>query len=256
VLLLRAGNASLWTGPTGNNTFLLAGRTPTLIDAGVGSPDHLDAVAGALGTRALEQVLLTHEHVDHVAGLPALKERWRGLRARGWAHGDEVIRDGERIEAGDTALVAIHTPGHTPEHLCFLDEGSRDVYCGDLVRLGGTIVIPASRGGDLVEYLASLRRVRDLRPRRLLPGHGPIIDEPARVIDEYLRHRDEREAEILSLLASSPATVTEIVTNVYRGIPHQFLAAAADSVLAHLRKLQNEGRVASEDGGWRRVSDR
>jgi glyoxylase-like metal-dependent hydrolase (beta-lactamase superfamily II) len=195
--LLRAGNASAWTGPTGNNTWLLTGRVPALVDAGVGNPAHLDAVADALGGAMLAVVLVTHGHPDHVGGIEPLRARWPGVRVLDAA----ALAGVERVEAGDASLRVVPTPGHAPDHLCFFDEASGDLFCGDLARIGGTVVIPASKGGDLAQYLASLRRVRALAPRRLLPGHGPIVDDPAALIDEYLAHRAERDRQVIEALA-------------------------------------------------------
>jgi endoribonuclease LACTB2 len=234
-VLMPAGNPSEWTGPTGNNTWLIVGREPALVDAGVGLPEHVDAVARALDGAALARVFVTHWHPDHVKGLPALKDRWPRLAV--------VESAGASVPAGDGALEIIPTPGHSPDHLCFYDRESGDLYCGDLARRGGTIVIPASKGGDLRAYLASLRRVRDLNPRRLLPGHGPIIEDPASLIDEYITHREQREQQILKAILDGARTVPEIVRRVYPALPASLSDAAAESVRAHLVKLRDEGRA-------------
>jgi glyoxylase-like metal-dependent hydrolase (beta-lactamase superfamily II) len=247
VILIPAGNASRWTGPTGTNTYLLSGPVPALIDAGVGNTTHVDAVQAGLGGRDLALVLLTHSHSDHASGVPALLERWPKAVVQPTAR---PLSDGLSIQAGDGVLTAVHTPGHSPDHFCFVDDVRKEMFCGDLLRAGGTIVIPASRGGDLRAYLASLRRVRALRPRRLWPGHGPVIDEPKRVIDEYLAHRAEREAQIVDALRRGRTTPDEIVRAVYPALPVPLVAAAADSVLAHLRKLEQEGAASLSEGRW------
>ena len=233
-ILILAGNASEWTGPTGNNTWLIPGREPALVDAGTGRPEHVEAVAAALGGAPLARVLVTHWHPDHVSGLPALRERWRKL----------VVVDaaGPPVPAGDGVLDIIPTPGHSPDHLCFHHREAGDVYCGDLARLGGTIVIPARKGGDLRAYLASLQRIRDLGPKRLLPGHGPIVEDPRALIDGYIAHRLEREQQILRAMLDGARTVQEIVQRVYPALPQSLSEAAADSVRAHLAKLRDDGR--------------
>ena len=247
VIVLPAANPSLWTGPTGSNTYLLTGRTPTLIDAGVGQPAHLDALATGLKGQPLSLVLLTHSHSDHASGVPAVLDRWPAAVVRPNARS---LVDAEVIDAGDGTLTAIYTPGHAPDHFCFMDRMAGDLYCGDLVRAGGTVVIPASRGGDLRAYLNSLQRIRELEPRRLLPGHGPIIDDPQRAIDEYCAHRAERESQILDALRRGLATPAEIVTGVYGPLPSVLVKAAADSVLAHLKKLEQDGIATLRDGRW------
>ena len=236
--VIHAGNPSLWTGPTGTNTYLLPGRVPALVDAGVGNAAHLDEVGVALGGSPLAIVLLTHDHPDHAGGLPAIAERWPSVRVLRFT--EEI--DLEPIAAGDGFVRAIHTPGHAPDHLCFHDDASGDMYCGDLVRKGATIVIPASRGGDLRQYLDSLRRVRGLSPRRLLPGHGPIIDDPASIIDRYLRHRADREVQIIEALREGLTTPESIAARVYGKLPEAIVRAAADTVRAHLVKLEEEGK--------------
>ncbi len=233
-ILIHAGNPSEWTGPTGNNTWLLRGRESALVDAGVGHAEHVEAVARALDGAPLVRVLITHWHPDHVKGLPALRDRWPGLVV--------VESTGAPVPAGDGVLEIVPTPGHSPDHLCFFDREAGDLYCGDLARRGGTIVIPATKGGDLRAYLASLALVRALEPRRLLPGHGPIVDDPAALIDEYIAHRQQREQQILQAILEGARTVEAIVGRVYPALPASLSDAAADSVRAHLAKLRDEGK--------------
>jgi glyoxylase-like metal-dependent hydrolase (beta-lactamase superfamily II) len=244
MLLLQANNASPWTGPSGNNTYLLRGRAPALIDAGVGDEGHLRSIESALDGQALARVLITHGHPDHVGGLNKVLERWPTA---------DVIRFGNEndvVDAGDARLRILHTPGHAPDHLCFFDEEAGDLYCGDLARLGGSIVIPASKGGNLRHYLDSLKRVRSLGSKRLLPGHGAIVNEPDALIDEYLRHRAQREDEVLAALQDGLKTPEEMVPRIYGVLNPALSAAAADSVLAHLVKLHDEQRAFVSDHGW------
>ena len=236
-LLLRAGNASEWTGPTGTNTWLIGGAEPALVDAGVGNPEHVAALERALEGRELRRVFITHSHKDHASGLPALAAKWPSLAVVFGA------RDGATFPAGDGSLRVVRTPGHSPDHLCYFDEEAGDLYCGDLLRAGGTVVIPARQGGNLRDYLASLRRVRALAPRRLIPGHGRIVTDVTGMIDACLAHRDERDRQILAAINAGAATPADIVAHVYPPLSPALREAAEDSVRAHLVKLADDGRL-------------
>jgi hydroxyacylglutathione hydrolase len=214
----------------------------------VGAPTHLAALERALDGALLATVLLTHGHSDHVKGVPAILERWPSAVVRGEKF--QPLADGERIAAGDGHLRAVHTPGHAADHFCFYDDASGDLFGGDLARAGGTIVIPANHGGDLTDYLASLHRVEALHPRRLLPGHGPIVDDVPALVAQYVAHRAAREAQIVGALLAGAATPAAIVDRVYQSLRPSLVPAAQESVLAHLIKLQREGRVLEMDGRW------
>jgi glyoxylase-like metal-dependent hydrolase (beta-lactamase superfamily II) len=243
----------------GNWTWLLAGRVPTLIDAGVGDVRHLDAVEQALEGSALSQVVVTHGHSDHASGAVAVRDRWPGARffKMPWPARDDrwpvpwtPMADGDAIEAGDTALTVVHTPGHAPDHVCLWHAGSRTLFGGDLAIEGTTVFIPANAGGDAAAYQRSLEHVLELNPRCILPAHGPVIDDPNTLVTAYIRHRRQRESQIIEALRQGDVEPGSIVARIYKGLNETLLTRARETVIAHLRKLEREGRVASADDTW------
>jgi glyoxylase-like metal-dependent hydrolase (beta-lactamase superfamily II) len=245
-VLLAARNPSPLTG-AGNNTWFLDGAQPTLVDAGVGVPAHVDDIARALGGRALARVLVTHGHPDHASGVPALRARWPGLAASKWPaageSGFEPLADGQRLRAGDISLIVVHTPGHAPDHVCFWDEAGRDLFAGDMLTQGTTVVIPAGRGGNLRDYLRSLDRLAALGPRRVYPGHGPVIDDPLALIADYIDHRKLRERQVAACLEAGITDVDAMVARIYPDVPETLRLAARLTVEAHLEKLREDGRL-------------
>jgi len=245
----------------GNWTWLLPGRVPTLVDAGTGIASHLDALERALGGARLSQVLVTHAHTDHASGVSALAQRFPGVRFRKmpWPGRDErwpvapawdPLVAGELVSAGDTILEAIHTPGHAPDHLCFWHGETRTVFCGDLVQRGNTVWIPANLRGDLIDYLASLDRVKALRPALLLPAHGPVIDDPERILQRYVNHRRHREDQVIDALRRGLATPAAIAGDIYVGLADSLVPLAEEGILSHLVKLQREGRARRDADTW------
>jgi glyoxylase-like metal-dependent hydrolase (beta-lactamase superfamily II) len=174
-ILIPAGNPGAMTG-RGNNTWLLMGAEPTLIDAGVGASPHVEAIARALDGRELSRALVTHGHADHVSGAPALKARWPNVELAKFAPGDGIawraLADGDRITAGDSLLTVIHTPGHALDHVCFWNPDTRELFAGDMLSLGTTIMIPAGRGGGLRAYMTSLERLAALSRSACFPDMG------------------------------------------------------------------------------------
>ncbi|MFM7718212.1 MAG: MBL fold metallo-hydrolase, partial [Actinomycetota bacterium] len=157
-------------------------------------------------------------------------------------------RDGASVEAPGAAVVAVATPGHSADHVAFHLPATGMLFTGDAVLGRGTSVIDPP-DGDLVAYLRSLRRMRDLAPRTIHPGHGPIVLRAVAKLDAYLAHRAEREAQVLAALRRGPATPERLVDGVYADLAPEARGLAARTVLAHLEKLEEEGLARHDADG-------
>ena len=244
-------NPGMMTGP-GTNTYLVGRRDPILIDTGAGVPDYVPLLERYLGERGFTQpsrVLLTHRHRDHLGGVEQLRARFRGLRVSKMRHRDaglpepiEDLRDGEVVHGDDVTLLPVYTPGHASDHLCYYLAEERALFTGDVVLGGSTTVIPAD-DGDLLDYLASLRRLLGLDVRRIYPAHGPVIEDGPARIREYIDHRMLRERQILEALADHVETIPDLVKRIYVDVAPALHPVAALSVESHLKKLARENRV-------------
>ena len=245
----------------GNWTYFLPGRFPLLIDAGVGNEAHLTAIAAAAADGP-GHVIVTHAHSDHIGGVTAIASRWPATRFAklSWPERDAGfpapwtwLHDGETLPAGDGELQVVHTPGHAPDHIALWDASTRTLFSGDLVVPGTTVVIPASMDGSLSDYLRSLQRVLDMKPSRLLPAHGAAVEDPAAIIRQYIDHRNERERQIIDGLGRGDRTANALVERIYVGLKEALVPMARESVLAHLRKLEDDGRVTRQYDEWELV---
>jgi glyoxylase-like metal-dependent hydrolase (beta-lactamase superfamily II) len=239
-----APNGGPLTGP-GTNTYLVGVDEIVVVDPGPDDPGHVDAIVGCGGDR-IRWIALTHSHQDHAAASATLAAR-TGAELIAFP----AIAEGFELEATEFRLLAMHTPGHSSDHLCYLLEEERMLFSGDTVVDGSTVMI-SPPDGDMAAYLASLERLaaRRLRLRTIAPGHGALIDDPAARLAAYLSHRLEREAEILAALQSGPVSVDELVARIYVDTDAALLPAAAQTVHAHLLKLAAEGRATGADGDW------
>jgi glyoxylase-like metal-dependent hydrolase (beta-lactamase superfamily II) len=255
-----AGNAGLMTGP-GTNTYVFGGRERTVVDPGPEDAAHLEAILAAGGK--IRWILATHTHRDHSPLVAKLKQRTGatviGLPPPRDGRQDEsfapehVPHDGERLLLGDSPVIAIHTPGHASNCVCYLLERERLLFTGDHVLEGvSPVILPPD--GDMSAYLASIDKLLPLEFDRIAPGHGDVLERPKRVLAALRAHRIAREDKVLRRLAGvSQATLAALTPLVYDDVPADRHPWARLTLEAHLIKLEREGRVAQHDGHWRSV---
>lgn len=227
VVRVRANNPSPLT-LDGTNTYVVE---RWVVDPGPDDEAHLAAVIEAAGD-TIAGIVLTHDHIDHSEGAPALAERT----------GAEVLRPRGGERAGPFETIA--TPGHAPDHVALVV--GRALFSGDTVLGSGSVFIQPGEG-SLSAYLDSLRRLRELDVEAILPGHGPVVWEPRAKIDEYIEHRLMRERLVLDALAAGARTHDELLDRAWSDVdfeaaPYLRFAAAA-TLEAHLEKLDEEGRL-------------
>jgi glyoxylase-like metal-dependent hydrolase (beta-lactamase superfamily II) len=237
----------------GTNTHVVAppgSGVALVVDPGPDDPDHLAAVEQALddaGARPVA-VVATHRHVDHAAAATPWARRW-GCEVRAAdpavADGGRTLSDGDRLDLPGLRVDVIATPGHTSDHLA-LRLGTGGLLTGDHVLGRGTTVV-ADPDGDLVAYLASLRRVLATRADALYPGHGPVLrDDPEAVVRFYLEHREYRLDQVLAVIGAESVTVDQIVATIYADHDRAVWPAAAASTRAALRLLRDRGQVVTQ----------
>lgn len=249
----------------GTNTYLLGrGRDVALVDPGPEDQAHFEAIMRAMKGRRITSIIITHTHRDHIDGLPRLKAETgatvyaHGRKARnpgqvtkspsGGESSDEdfipdvVLTDGSRFEGDGFALVALHTPGHAPDHLCFTIEGTGVLLSGDHV-MGWNTSVVAPPEGNMVAYMNSLDKLLARNDTVYFPGHGGRIEQPQRVVKAFIMHRKMREQAILDCIRSGATSIAAIVETVYRDLDPRLVRAASLSVAAHVESLVQRGLV-------------
>jgi glyoxylase-like metal-dependent hydrolase (beta-lactamase superfamily II) len=225
----------------GTRAFVVGERRVAIIDPGPASASHLDALLAATADADACAILLTHTHPDHAEAAVALARR-TGASVHAAAYG--TLGEGETFETDAGALIALATPGHTPDHFAFHWPAAAAVFCGDLMMGGLDTALVAEPEGDLGDYLASLARIRALAPRAIHPAHGPSFDDPLSAIDGYVRHRAQREAQVMAALRDGAKNADEVVDRVYgESLDPALRAAAGSAVSAYLTHLRALGRI-------------
>lgn len=232
-----APNPGPYTGPGTNTWIIYAGPVLAVIDPGPDDDRHLEALNKRIADATVGVVLVTHGHPDH---LP-LAERFAA------PHHASVRRypdldDGDILRVGNLNITALYTPGHAGDHLAFLLAEDGAVFTGDLILGQGSSMVTYPEG-DVAAYLRSLDRLADLQPRILFPGHWDPVTNAMGKIDEYRKHRLEREAQVLAEVKRGGGTAADLTRRVYGDLDDKLLVAAEMTLRAHLRKLVDDGAV-------------
>ncbi|KAK8117854.1 uncharacterized protein PG998_006135 [Apiospora kogelbergensis] len=271
----------------GTNTYLVGtGPRRLLIDTGHGRPSWITALKRALsdeGNVTIQSALLTHWHPDHVGGVVDLvrhspgtkiykRDRDQNVSMSEAGAGDWLdIEDGQVFQVEGATLRAVHTPGHTTDHMAFVLQEEDALFTGDNVLGHGTAVFE-----DLQTYLQSLKKMEGLVTGRGYPGHGAVLPEAKAKVAEYIVHRHEREKQVLEVLGSAKGgedgrgddatsriarpdcwTPIELVKVIYKAYPESLHGPASAGIVQILQKLRAEDKVVSEnDDKWRLQDER
>lgn len=232
----------------GTRSYIIDRRV--VVDPGPDIASHIQSLRERLDDAPL--VLLTHRHPDHVPAAIPLRDQ-TGARIIGpegvGVRLDHVVSDGDTLELPGCSLRVIATPGHTAEHVCYLGDGG-ELFSGDTVLgTGTTVILPPD--GSMRDYLASLRKLSEAKPRIVYPGHGPIRTDGGELIESYIAHRLEREAQILRLVEMGVVVPAAMRESIYPELDSRLHAAAESQILAHLAHMEErEVVVRGGDGAY------
>jgi glyoxylase-like metal-dependent hydrolase (beta-lactamase superfamily II) len=263
---LLAPNPSAFTF-TGTYSHIVGTGAVAVIDPGPDLPEHVDALLAALEGERVAAILCTHTHRDHspasrrlaaatgapIVGCAPLSLEDEGVRADAAFDPDyvpdRVLGDGERLEGEGWTLEAVATPGHTSNHLCFALPQERALFTGDHV-MGWSTSIVSPPDGSMGAYMASLAKLQERDDAVYYPAHGPVVEDPRKLVRGLILHRRQREAQVLAQLRRGTRSVPAMVGEMYKEVDPGLHPAAGQSVLAHLLDLEARGLVGRNGDDW------
>ena len=264
---LVAPNGGPFTA-TGTCTYIVGHGKVSVIDPGPDDPHHVERLLAVLGSEQIRQIVITHTHRDHVDGAAKLKDLTGAplygcgphITARALQEGernpldassnsdyapDHEMKEGDVLEGADHHLQAIHTPGHTANHLTFLLREENRLLSGDHVMAWSTSIV-APPDGSMGDYMRSLEKLASLEVQDYWPGHGGPVREPQRFVRALIHHRRMREAAILDRFKAGDQTIVGVVTAIYQSLDQRLIPAAQLSVFAHVEDLVERGQLRCE----------
>jgi glyoxylase-like metal-dependent hydrolase (beta-lactamase superfamily II) len=259
-----AENPSMFTY-RGTGTYIVGRGEVAVVDPGPELESHQAALAAALDGERVTHILVTHCHADHSPLARWLADETGASTFAFGPHGaidpaDDVVteeavdtafdpdvrlRHGEVVEGSGWTVEAVHTPGHTSNHMCYALTDERALFTGDHV-MGWSTTVIAPPDGDMRAYFDSLRVVLGRDDAVLWPTHGGPVTDPKPFLEAYLTHRLEREAQVVACIRGGTGDVPAIVAELYTAVPKELHPAAERSVFAHLVKLVDDGIVTCD----------
>jgi len=246
----------------GTGTYIIGQGNVAIVDPGPDIPKHVDAIFKALKGETITHILITHTHSDHspatrrvkaVVDVPAYGFGPHGQYGPKVEEGpdydftpDVFLKDGDVVEGDGWTVEAVHTPGHTSNHLCFALKEEKALLSGDHI-MGWSTTVVSPPDGSMHEYIESLKKVRDRNEDIIWPTHGPPITDPNAYVTQLIDHRAEREMEILSCLQNDIGLIPDMVEVIYANVPQRLHRAAGRSVYAHLIHMVKTKRVACDN---------
>ncbi len=258
---------------TGTQTYIVGHGDVAVIDPGPlgDDPAHVGELVRLLAGEQIAAIMCTHTHRDHspaaaplavmtgapIIGCAPLMLHDDGPRADAGFDPtyapDRVLDNGESLSGTGWTLTAVHTPGHTSNHLCFALAEEKALFTGDHI-MGWSTTVVSPPDGDMADYMRSLTLLIDRDDLVYYPAHGPQVDNPQRLARGMMVHRKQREAQILKMLASGTGVIADMVPDMYKGIDQRLYPAAGRSVLAHLIDMRERGIVVEAGEAWAAIA--
>lgn len=251
--------------PGVTNTYLIVGSEGAVwVDTGWDREGEAEARLEywrRAGSPALKGIVVTHRHPPHWGNAPAMQqvtgapiiatavekesieERMPGAKV------NQVVQDGETLGLGDVTLEFVHAPGHTYGSLAVFMREDRALFSGDNVMGTGTSVVNPG-DGEIALFLQTMEKFLRYDPAVIFPGQGPVVTSPRAKLHELIRHRQQREAQIVGLLAEGPKSVEDLFGMIYPGLDERMAHLARNQIRSQLIKLANEGRAAERGPLW------
>jgi glyoxylase-like metal-dependent hydrolase (beta-lactamase superfamily II) len=253
---------------TGTGVYIIGNKEVAIIDPGPNTPEHKNAIKKVLRGKKVTHIFLTHHHLDHsplakplaleygcnIYGLSIdIKKRnsFPSLEAGedNTFKPDIDVKCGDLFKGGEWTIEAIHTPGHTSNHVCYALKEENLLFSGDHI-MGWSTSVVSPYEGHMGDYINSLKKIKERDFSIIFPTHGTYIDKVDSFIDAYINHRYYREKQIIEALKTGSGLILDIVKKLYLDLDKRLYPAAAHSVLSHLIYLREKGVVmATADNG-------